>query len=116
MRSLWGVDGRKQDVRNTGGHVKMREDWQLHRCHRLRHGSAERGRTVFDGVLANYPKRLDVWSVYLDMELRQGEEEHIRRLFERTISLRVSSKKVPAPPRYTFEQACRDRAGSSRTS
>ncbi len=29
-------------------------------------GSAERGRSIFEGVLRNYPKRLDLWSVYLD--------------------------------------------------
>ena len=36
----------------------------------FRHGAPERGRTVFDGILSNYPKRVDVWSVYLDMEIR----------------------------------------------
>jgi len=60
----------------------------------FRHGSAERGRTVFDGVLASYPRRVDVWSVYLDMELRAGIDEAIRRLFERVISLKLSSKKI----------------------
>jgi len=60
----------------------------------FRHGSAERGRTVFDGVLANYPKRVDIWSVYIDMELRQGDDEPTRRLLERVTSLRLSSKKM----------------------
>ena len=32
----------------------------------FRHGSAERGRGVVEGVLRNYPKRLDLWSVYID--------------------------------------------------
>jgi len=57
-------------------------------------GLPERGRTVFDGVLANYPKRVDVWSVYIDMELRQAEPKPTRRLFERVTSLRLSSKKM----------------------
>jgi len=60
----------------------------------FRHGLAERGRTVFDGVLANYPKRVDVWNIYIDMELRQGESEPTRHLFERVTSLRLSSKKM----------------------
>lgn len=61
----------------------------------FRHGSAERGRTVFDGVLASFPKRFDVWSVYLDMELRHGGDPRAtRRLFERVISLKMSSKKA----------------------
>lgn len=29
-------------------------------------GSAERGRAIFEDVLRNYPKRTDLWSVYLD--------------------------------------------------
>ena len=29
-------------------------------------GSAERARLLFEGVLRNYPKRTDLWSVYLD--------------------------------------------------
>ena len=46
------------------------------------------------GVLANYPKRVDIWSIYIDMELRQGDSEHIKHLFERATSLRLSSKKM----------------------
>ena len=66
----------------------------------FRHGSAERGRTVFDGVLSSYPKRIDVWSVYLDMELRRGEPGPIRSLFERAVSLKLSSKKA----KYFFKR------------
>lgn len=29
-------------------------------------GDPERGRGVFEGILRNYPKRLDLWSIYLD--------------------------------------------------
>ena len=32
----------------------------------FRMGSAERGRGVLEGVLQNYPKRLDLWSLYID--------------------------------------------------
>ena len=57
-------------------------------------GTAERGRTVFDGILSSYPKRVDIWSVYLDMELKNAEHEPTKRLFERATSLRLSSKKM----------------------
>lgn len=33
-----------------------------------RSGSVERGRTLLEGVLANYPKRIDIWSIYMTME------------------------------------------------
>lgn len=29
-------------------------------------GSADRARAIFEGILRNYPKRLDLWSIYLD--------------------------------------------------
>jgi hypothetical protein len=29
-------------------------------------GSVERARSIFEGILRNYPKRVDLWSVYLD--------------------------------------------------
>lgn len=32
----------------------------------FRSGSPERGRSILEGILRNYPKRLDLWSVYLD--------------------------------------------------
>ena len=43
-----------------------------------KHGFPERGRTIFEGIVANYPKRLDIWSVYLDMELKTGDVAAIR--------------------------------------
>ena len=36
----------------------------------FRQGNRERGRSLFEGVLRNYPRRLDLWSVYLDQVLR----------------------------------------------
>ena len=39
----------------------------------FKHGSPERGRTTFDGIVSTYPRRVDVWSIYIDMEIRQGD-------------------------------------------
>jgi len=36
----------------------------------FRVGSAERGRSMMEGVLRNYPKRLDLWSMYIDQVRR----------------------------------------------
>jgi rRNA biogenesis protein RRP5 len=33
-------------------------------------GHLEHGRTLIESVVANYPKRTDLWSVYLDQELK----------------------------------------------
>ena len=43
-----------------------------------RHAEPERGKTMFENVLSNYPKRTDIWSIYLDMTNRQGETEASR--------------------------------------
>ncbi|OBT77441.1 hypothetical protein VF21_04208 [Pseudogymnoascus sp. 05NY08] len=47
------------------------------------HGSPERGRTTFEGVLSTFPKRLDLWNQLLDLEIQQGDEGIVRALFER---------------------------------
>jgi len=77
-------------------------------------GDNERGRTYFESVLENAARRVDVWSVYLDMEIKYGDEDRAkyaclslqplasqnskckrgRRLFERATSLQLSSKKM----------------------
>jgi rRNA biogenesis protein RRP5 len=59
-----------------------------------KHGEFERGRTMFEGVLATYPKRIDLWSVYIDKEIGMGDVASVRRLFERATSLSLSSKKA----------------------
>ncbi|KAL4578244.1 hypothetical protein LXL04_014364 [Taraxacum kok-saghyz] len=57
-------------------------------------GVADRGRSMFEGMLREYPKRTDLWSVYLDQEIRVGDVDVIRALFERTICLQLPVKKM----------------------
>ena len=61
-------------------------------------GSVERGRGIFEGVLRNYPKRLDLWSVYLDQEIKVGEQPRIRALFERAAAMDLPAKKMKVRP------------------
>jgi len=49
------------------------------------HGSAEKARTVFDGLLLRYPKRLDLFFVYVDKEIKHGDVDVARGLFERQV-------------------------------
>ncbi|KAG2221563.1 hypothetical protein INT45_002577 [Circinella minor] len=60
----------------------------------FKYGEPERGRTIFEGLLSNHPKRIDLWSVFLDMEIKAGDQETIRRLFERVTAMKISSKKM----------------------
>ncbi|XP_038881067.1 rRNA biogenesis protein RRP5 isoform X2 [Benincasa hispida] len=57
-------------------------------------GVADRGRSMFEGILREYPKRTDLWSIYLDQEIRLGDADMIRALFERATSLSLAPKKM----------------------
>ncbi len=41
-------------------------------------GDSERGRTMFESLLSSYPKRVDLWSVYIDMMSKTGNISAIR--------------------------------------
>lgn len=67
-------------------------------------GDAERGRTMFEGLLSKWPKRLDLWNVLLDLEMGQGEGEEkrarVRNVFERVTKGRLNSRKA----RWVFKR------------
>lgn len=46
----------------------------------FKHGDPQRGQTVMEEVLSNYPKRSDLWSVYIDMMAKQGDPEAVRQV------------------------------------
>ncbi|GKY90336.1 hypothetical protein MPSEU_000007600 [Mayamaea pseudoterrestris] len=48
-------------------------------------GKPEHARTIFDGLLLKYPKRLDLLFVYVDKELKHGDVKHARELLERQV-------------------------------
>ncbi|XP_015695265.2 rRNA biogenesis protein RRP5 [Oryza brachyantha] len=57
-------------------------------------GVPEEGRSRFELILREYPKRTDLWSVYLDQEIRLGDTDMIRALFERVTCLSLPPKKM----------------------
>lgn len=38
----------------------------------FKNGAPESGRTMFEGIVGNYPKRMDIWAIYMDMEMKYG--------------------------------------------
>lgn len=49
---------------------------------------------MFEGIVSNYPKRMDIWSIYMDMEVKySGNAVQARHLFERCLSLPDIAKK-----------------------
>ncbi|KAL6509106.1 rRNA biogenesis protein rrp5 [Orobanche gracilis] len=57
-------------------------------------GVPDRGRSMFEGMLREYLKRTDLWSIYLDQEIRLGDVDLVRALFERALSLSLPPKKM----------------------
>ena len=43
-----------------------------------KYGDPSHGQTLLESVIANYPKRLDVWSRYFDLLIKQGSKDAIR--------------------------------------
>mmetsp|Transcript_30854 Transcript_30854/g.37394 ORF Transcript_30854/g.37394 Transcript_30854/m.37394 type:complete len:209 (+) Transcript_30854:3-629(+) len=60
----------------------------------FREGSAERARGIFESILHSYPNRVDLWSVYIDQEVKHGAQERARALFERAITLTLSPARM----------------------
>jgi rRNA biogenesis protein RRP5 len=55
----------------------------------FKNGQPENGRTMFEGIVSSYPKRMDIWAVYMDMEVKYGGSENkaqARHLFERCLT------------------------------
>ncbi|KAJ3251091.1 rRNA biogenesis protein rrp5 [Boothiomyces macroporosus] len=82
-RSLQSLPKRKHlKMLSKVGHVEFK------------HGQPERGRTIMEGLLTSYPKKADLWSIYLDMEIKEGDLDICRRLFERALLVKWSTKKM----------------------
>ena len=73
----------------------------------FKNGSPEHGRTMFEGIVRHYPKRMDIWSIYMDMEVKHGggkaNQAQARHLFERCLSLPEINKK-PKKMKLTFRK------------
>ena len=59
-------------------------------------GSVDRGRVVYEDLLASYPKRTDIWNVYVDKEVKAGNVRQARHLLERLLAQRLNVKNAKA--------------------
>jgi len=59
-------------------------------------GDAERGRTIFEGIVDSHPKRWDLWSIYVDMEATQKNMQAIRNIFDRVLAFKMTTHKAKA--------------------
>ncbi len=56
----------------------------------FRSGSVERGRTLMEGLLQQNPKRADLWSVFIDLEMKQ-----LRQLTDPDTAEALSNRAAP---------------------
>ena len=49
---------------------------------------------MFETILANFPKRTDLWSVYADQLVKIGDLDSARALFKRMSTLDLQAKKM----------------------
>jgi rRNA biogenesis protein RRP5 len=71
----------------------------------FKHGYPENGRTMLEGIITNYPKRMDIWAIYMDMESKYSGEnkQQARHLFERCLTNDFILKK-PKKMKLVFQK------------
>ena len=60
----------------------------------FQYGEAERGKSIFEYIVRDFPARIDQWCVYVDMVIKKGEIETAREIFERMIHLGLGPKRM----------------------
>ncbi|NXS92173.1 RRP5 protein, partial [Jacana jacana] len=60
----------------------------------FRFGDPEHAKALFESTLSSYPKRTDIWSIYMDIMIKHGSQEEVRDIFERVIHLSLAPKKM----------------------
>ena len=90
---------REEEIKMTIGKAKTSLDkkkmikLQLYVARiQYKYGSVDKGRSMFEEIVENNPKRLDIWNIYIDMEQQVGDVTVIRRLFERVVKMKLSTK------------------------
>uniref|UniRef100_A0A8C3PDN6 Protein RRP5 homolog n=1 Tax=Chrysemys picta bellii TaxID=8478 RepID=A0A8C3PDN6_CHRPI len=57
-------------------------------------GDPEHAKAIFESTLSSYPKRTDIWSIYIDMMIKHGSQKEVRDIFERVIHLSLAAKRM----------------------
>jgi len=58
---------------------------------------------MFEGIVTNYPRRMDIWAVYMDSEVKHGSPQNARHLFERCLS-QDEIRKKPRSMKLVFRK------------
>lgn len=59
------------------------------------YGSCEEARNMFDNIVKGVPKRIDIWMVYVDKEIKYGNNvSKVRQLFDRVFDKDLKEKQL----------------------
>lgn len=83
--------GRSMQSLSRHKHVEVITQYGLKE---FEYGSMDRGRVIFEELLNSYPKRSDLWHIYVDKEVKYHNIPQARQLFERAIASKYSSKNM----------------------
>jgi rRNA biogenesis protein RRP5 len=84
-------------------------------CLELEDGSRDRGRTVFDKLLERFPRRADLWQLYVAKTLKAGDVQHARHIQTRLAAVDLPPKMMNAALKRfaAFESEHGDAASAS---
>jgi rRNA biogenesis protein RRP5 len=71
-------------------------------------GDPEMGRTLFEGILETQPKRLDLLSVYVDLEIKAGNYASARSLFKRALDRKLTTSVFTVSIGWVSDGSCRE--------
>ncbi|VDK79654.1 unnamed protein product [Litomosoides sigmodontis] len=57
-------------------------------------GDIEQSKTIFESILNSYPRKTDVWTIYIDLLIKAKKIEDARQLLERVTALKLSTHKT----------------------
>ncbi|XBW38620.1 hypothetical protein QEN19_004209 [Hanseniaspora menglaensis] len=66
-----------------------------------KYGDIEQGRSLMEGLIVDAPKKIDLWNIYLDLEIKLKEKKRVEDLFERCLS---NSKLNKKQAKYFFKK------------
>ena len=59
-----------------------------------KYNQPDQGKTIFEDLVSRLQKRLDLWNLYVDHEVKAEHYEFVRSLFKRMVDLKISVNKV----------------------
>ncbi|WRT69490.1 uncharacterized protein IL334_006476 [Kwoniella shivajii] len=82
----------------------------------FKYGDHERGKTLFEGLVDRFPKRLDLWGVYIDQLAKIDDIQGVRGLVDRALNQKLTSKKAKFlfKKLLTIEQRIGDEKGQEK--